>query len=484
MDNLDINIYKRMENLKEHIENNKYSEVADIIFIGSIDWMQKDLHAGANIKTKKDIFISVEKSRDGKTIFKYYDDEKNLLAIDFNDARGIMPTEKSQKMLEYFKENGVDDLDFLSQFRDLGTTGISLDETNTELEKVAKELNLSKEQILSISKVESAKQEEKDKDKEKKIKLKEDKDAKTSVEESNKEKKEEASKANPNIKQETDLSQKVNEKYTLGDILGVPEGGKLVAVYSDAVENNTNSSRFTFLLQDKDGNFSRLNNLEQVAGTHPTNNVYASNYDGSDVTKDDVNSMYKIKSPFSNENYVLTARIGSMGTIDLGLGQAPRFQGINDSQTSLVTIPLKTNQTYNTKPEVKNELLAYHSEYGRSAADVRVKEANSHNDNCKLTMDEIDGDPNTGHNHDSYKEEHDNKLDDTKNLSDKEIDDALNDLFNERGKDEFFSYENFKADFIETYLDGNTNQTRDDFESACNNYKNERYLGPNRDNRN
>ena len=485
----DYTKYINMQELKEALEkrkqesigttfsNNVYS-IQDIEFAGSINWPEINPRTDEVMEEKvKDIYISIEKNFEGDYIIYYYDEEQNLLAIDMQDNRGIMSTDKS---IDYAFHEKNDIIDFQTQFKNLKTKDnlslneldaeldtisqelnipkeqilSNLKEMNTDLEKISKELGISKEQIISVSKSLNSNSENKDK-KDEKIKLKEDEEQSSNQKQENPQNKDQK-KDNPNIKQETDLSQKVNEKYTLGDVLGVQEGEKLVAVYSSAVENNQTTTKFTFLIEDKDGNFSRCDNLQQIAGNSPTNDIYASNYNGYDVQKTNVNSMYQVKSPLSSENYVLTSNIGTMGTVDLGLGQAPKLKGINNSETSLVTTPLKTSSTYNTKTEVKENLLSYHSE--KYKADKRSNEAKMHNDGCEITMYEVDGDTSTGHQHST--------------ISDEEMDNMLQKLWQEK-EDEYFSYDSFTSDFFKTYLDNNLSPSAEEFDAACKRCENE-----------
>lgn len=456
MQEIDSDIYKRLENLKtilvkanDELEKNKQTEIKDLVYLGSIDWSEID-HTGIEVKTKKDIYASIEEKDSGENLIKYYDENNELMAINLQNINQTIPTAK------YIKDND-NGLYLKAQLEELDIEkAISLNEINSELDKISETLNIPKEKILSISKCEASNlenesQTEKENDK---IQLK---DEKNSLKSKNKEEQNEnnSNKKNPNIKQETDLSQKINDRYTLGDILGVPQDGKLVAVYSSAVENNTNSTRFTFLIEDKDGNFMPCENLEQVAGTAPTNDIYASNYNGS-VKKEQVNSMYRIKSPHSNEGYILTADIGAMGTVDLGLGQEPKMQSLNESQTGLVTTPLKTTSTYNTKPQVKETIHSYSN--GKYQPDSQVKEAKQHNDDCSLTIDEVDGDEQTG-------EQHLNKDDmlaiiDEINLLDKK-------------SNEYSSNETLLSDLISTYLSGEQHPIKEEFLKACERCENE-----------
>lgn len=63
MENLDNNIYRKMENLKNSREATiKNTKVSDVVFIGSIDWIEKDSITNKDVLTKKDIFISIEQT--------------------------------------------------------------------------------------------------------------------------------------------------------------------------------------------------------------------------------------------------------------------------------------------------------------------------------------------------------------------------------------------------------------------------------------
>ena len=456
MQKIDYNIYTKMEELKKFLNEKQLmkkipSEIEDIKFAGTIDWTEINPKDGTKIPSKKDIYICKEKDASGNIILKYFDENQKCIAI--NSGNGIISTKES---ISYALNNNSD---FLSELNNLDINNeLSLNDVNNQLNRISEELNISKEQILSIAQVnydfiKKNKDENSDK-----IKLKKDENTPHNVQE--KSQNNNTKKKRPNIKQETNLNQRINNKYTLGDILGVPEGGKLVTVYSSDVENNTSSTKFTFLIEDKDGNFMPCENLQLIGGNLPTNNVYSSNYDGTSVKMEQVNSMYRVKSPYSNENYVITADIGSMGTIDLGIGQAPRLQGMSSSKTALVTAPLKTSSTYNTQTETKETLLSYHS--GIYAADERSSEAKNHNDDCEITMYEVDGDITTGHQHSTY---------DVDEI-DKNIDNMLIELYNEKG-DDYFSYDSFKSDFIKTYLNGNTTPDDEELASACKRCENE-----------
>ena len=179
----------------------------------------------------------------------------------------------------------------------------------------------------------------------------------------------------------------------------------MVAVYSDDIENGTtkNNTRFSFLIRDKDGKYKECPNLEQVGGITPDSKVAKSNYDGSKVQMEQVNSLYRIKSS-SNIEYLLTANIGSQGIIELGIGQKDRTRGVNGSNLATVTTPLKTSSTYRTTAEVRRDLNGTYD--GINQSHERVLEGEIHiNRNCETDKDEFDGEYNTGHIHEDIDED-------------------------------------------------------------------------------
>ena len=151
-------------------------------------------------------------------------------------------------------------------------------------------------------------------------------------------------------KQEIDVNKRINERYTLGDILGIERGSKLIAVYSDAIENNENSTRFSFIIKKPDGSLEKAKMLEQVGGKQSDKNIYDINYDGSEVTKKSVQSSYKIDSSLA-KNALITARIGQAGYIEVNYGEMDRT-----SHRDALTQQSETEHTFKTREQVREEL--------------------------------------------------------------------------------------------------------------------------------
>ena len=380
---MDLYNYNKMAELKEQLKSN------DIAYLGTLSMNEIDKATNKKIQNTYDIYVSIEENNTG-FIYKFYNNDSKLLAIKDNN-NGILPTEEFLHILN------KDDLKQLSDF--IYSQENSFNQINQDLEKISFTTGISKEEILAVSETDAFYRNSKEtSENDEKIHLKDDKNdkennknTKTSQEQDSKSK----AKIEALEKQSTDLNQKVSETETLGDILGIHEGGKLVAVYSDSIENGTkNNTRFTFLLKDADGNYSEIPNIEQAGGINPNTDVAQSNENGDNVKKDDVNSIYRIKGP-GNIEYLLTANIGPYGTIELGIGQRDKTQGIDESD--LVTTPLKTSSTYYTTRQTREAINS--SRHGTYQSTKRSNESGKHNDKCEITKDNVDGKEDTGHQH-------------------------------------------------------------------------------------
>ena len=101
-------------------------------------------------------------------------------------------------------------------------------------------------------------------------------------------------------RQEIDPDEKVDDRHTLAEILGIEAGCKLLAVDSDKIMDNKNTTRFSLIIQGSDGSLRPADMLEQVGGKDSDKTVYETNRDGSEVQKLSVKSSYKINSSLVN----------------------------------------------------------------------------------------------------------------------------------------------------------------------------------------
>lgn len=369
---MDKNLYETMQ---EILEEKKTDFTKDIEFLGSIT--SDENTTTGKVGVTRDIFMLIDEMTDGTVVKKFYDNDKNFIAGCDKDGR-IYPG----------AELASSDLSFLGQLENLSKgNGISLDEMDKHLEKIAKAIGISKKDNLSMSEVELDK------------KVQEKADPQIALDDDNPEKTREGhDKSNENAlnnissKQEIKLDNKIDDRHTLGDILGVPTGSKLIAVYSDSIANNKNTTKFSFIIQNADGSLEPADMLEQVGGKESDKSVYETNRDGSSVDKQSVKSSYAINSPIV-KNGILTARIGSMGYIELGYGQIDRT-----SNRDAFTQSLETEHTRYTTYEVRRE---FSSKNGIDNIPENMDEIRSHEEaGCNdLSLEEADGNRNTGHVH-------------------------------------------------------------------------------------
>lgn len=366
---MERNLYQIMQELKESTQTD-----GDVKYLGSIS-IDEEMQ-GTNVTIIKDIFAVTVYTPDGDTVVKYYDKSKTFLGAKNVDGK-LYPS------INYAKE----DIDFLNEINELDETqAVSLNELEEELEKVSKALGISKKTIRQMSEAELDKAiKEKDS-----IDISDEDDLGLSPEQE--EEKNKDALENIKGKQEIDLNMKIDDKYTLADVLGVAHGSKLIAVASHKINNNTNSTRFSCLIKSPDGEISIPENLKQVGGTHSDKNVYETNRDGSKVSKEEVQSTFAIDSPIV-KNSVVTIRYGQMGYLEVGYGQMDKT-----SHRDVISENLETSRTYPVTREVRNEFSKSKGEYN---ATNKIDEIKEHEDlGCdNLTLDEADGNPNTGHTH-------------------------------------------------------------------------------------
>lgn len=365
---MDKDLYEMMQ---EILETKKTNFTEDIRYLGTVT---SDEHTPTGtVQVTRDIFMLIDQMPDGTAVQKFYDGDGNFVAGSSNLDGKIYPSAK-------FAE---EDLSFMGQLENLSKSqGISLNELDNNLERVAKALGISKEDILAMSSV-SLEQ-----------KISEKKKPKLLLDE---EEEEQASAnadilANVSSKQEIDLNQKVDDDHTLAEILGVPAGSKLIAVYSDTIENNPNTTRFSHLIQTPDGKIEPADMLKQVGGKTSDKTIYQTNRDGTQVEKLKVDSTYSIDSPIVDDA-IITTRIGSMGYIEVGYGQVDRT-----SHRDAFTQELETESTRYTTKEVRDE---FSEDKGidniRDKMDeIDMHEGHDHN----LSLDDADGDLTTGRAHD------------------------------------------------------------------------------------
>ncbi len=412
MEKVDKSLYDVM---RELIVEKSSDYTKDVEFVGTITTDEPDV--SGEVATTHDVFMVIDDMPDGTIVRKFYNENKQFIAARDKDGK-IYPS----------AEFAMQDLSFLGQLDALNDSkGISLNEMDVQLNELAKALGIEREKILSMSEV----------DLDQLVSTQENEEPTISLEENGTSSSEQTVQANENAlnninsKQEIDLNQKVDDKHTLAEILGVSEGSKLISVYSDAIKDNKNTTRFSFIIKEPDGTLSPADMLEQVGGKDSDKNIYETNRDGSKVEKQNVLSSYAIKSPIV-KNAILTARIGQMGYTEIGYGQMDKT-----NHRDALTQNLETERTRYTTYEVRKEFSQKNGVDNISDDMDEIKAHEEHGCN-DLSLDEADGDLSTGHNHEEAIEQikqYDRIIADV--FTDNEIEDRLHKIAHDFPEESF-----------------------------------------------
>lgn len=207
------------------------------------------------------IYPFLDMDFDGNLIIKYYDENCTFLAARDSEGRLIPSSNYAYESLDFMKE-----IENSTKGFQLNLEGI-----DKRLEKVSRELGISKRDVLAMSQIDldvavkekdvepGLKPEEKDS---KKIVLKKNEEERQEDEENREQNKDALE--NIQSKQEINLDRRIDDRYTLADVLDVPAGSKLLVVDSKIIENNENTTRFSPLLELPDGTIREIDCLTQV----------------------------------------------------------------------------------------------------------------------------------------------------------------------------------------------------------------------------
>ena len=312
-------------------------------------------------------------------------------------------------------ENHQNEQKLLENLNKLDKEGIeSLNKIEEErLEEIAKSLGFSKEDIEKLSEInldeENQNEEEKDNGKrEKKIDEK-------SVEGKEVLSKEKVDKIS--TKTEIKTNQKVTDKETISQMLGVQDKGykSIGIVYSDKIKDNKNNTRFSIVGIKEDGSAERIDTLEQEYGINPNKSINAINKDGSNIEQEQANSIYKVKGKKETQ---LAVDIGAMGTIEASLVRTPQ----QDNEEA-ISIPVETS---NIKPTTR-EVREFMNETKNPRIKEEIEKAKEHQElGCEPSIKDIDDNEyNDTHTHFEIDEEYLNKCA-TKILENDEIANVYN----------------------------------------------------------
>lgn len=169
-------------------------------------------------------------------------------------------------------------------------------------------------------------------------------------------------------KTEIKTGQKVTDKDTMASLLNVEEKGyvKIAVIYSEKLQDNGNTTRFSFVGIKADGSAEKIDTLEQAYGNNPTKNVQTMNRDGSKIEEDKVNSIFRIKGKDEEQ---LAVNIGQMGTIEPKFVRTPRQDG-----EKAISIPIETQ---NIRPTTR-EIREYMNRSRNTSVDDNIKRVEEH----------------------------------------------------------------------------------------------------------
>lgn len=298
----------KQEDREKFLQNNK---VIDVKYLGKISFEEEI--DGEKIKTEKDIYLLIEQKLDKKgnviEIERFMTEEGEFLA-------GNNRSDNYNVLMLLEKYNGREDLALSLQ--QLDAEGIlDLNEIeNDRLEEIAKALGLSIEDIETLSEVElqqeiegrSKQRNESDISEEEQEGIERNEDEKETLTKKQVEK--------ISTKAEMNKEEKITHNETLEEVLGVKEKGykRIAVVYSDKLQENGNSTRFSVVGIKEDGSAEKIDTLSEGRyGKNPTQKINSLNRDGSEIKENMPQSMFQIKGRKEQE---IAVKIGSMGTIE------------------------------------------------------------------------------------------------------------------------------------------------------------------------
>lgn len=327
-----------------------------------------------SIKDKNNSIVNIFVNYEDKNFIKFYDENNNLIAIIKPPYDLIISEEYREKAPEYLKQ--IDSL-----WNDIARNAMSIDNTFNEREKFSKALGIDNKKIISTNSIGLS--QKLDKKPQNKIVLddNENKEQNKSVLDS------------ISYREETKMNKLVNDRYTLGEILGIDDpNATLICVHSSDISGERSDSQFSFLIKYQDGRVEEANMLTQEDGIHPSREIYASDRDGSSINKVDAVSMYRIKTP-NGKDSMLCVSYGQTGTLNFHYGKVDRTD-VN----KFFAIPLETNTSRYITKDVQDIFDPERGEWQTSKSIEEVEKHKEHGCN-DLTLDEADGNENTGHDH-------------------------------------------------------------------------------------
>ncbi len=345
---------KREREIKENLRNGEHLDtiINDIKYLGKVEFIEEI--DGQKIEEEKDIYLLIEE-KDGRVLYRYYDENMKLIAYEGDIREGIMATtdfeDKDKSFLKQIDEFNKED-------------SMSLSDIEEKLEKISDTLELDIDEIKEIKELDlNQKIKEAEKDKET---LSKDETS------------------HLDIKETTRLSQNIKGQ-TLGNKLGInnielpngkklTDGEKLAIVNTDSLNKYTdrkNSQDYSFVVIRKNGEAVPLDNSilvsDERSGISPINEDLTINNNGN-VSKETNVTSYRIVNG-NREEFL------KIGNDDIS-GRKIKYSEFSKEKGEYVTTELETDRDIYIDDDVR-QYLKDRTE-GRKKANNTIERSKKH----------------------------------------------------------------------------------------------------------
>lgn len=385
--------YKREQEISQMDDFEKLNTVIDDIrYLGNIQFIEE--LDGKSIIKEKDIYLLIEE-KDGNIIYKYYDENMQLVAAEDGTLEMLVPS----------KEFNDKDQSYLKQISEIDKEGKSLSEIKIQveqIEKIAEKLGISTEEIEELDFID----------------LEQEIEEKEEIEQSDKRKLTKEQTDSLDIKETTSLNENI-KGTTLAKKLGVdnielPNGEKLTDGVKLARVSTNSLNKYTgnhvnmidsFVIIRSNGEAvpvgENILKPDTRSGKNPASNSLTVNVDGT-VDRENNTSSYRIVNGNGNE----FLKVG----YDEISGREIKYSQWSNEKGEYVDTELKTSRDTFINDDVRQYLKArnkgireatetlekaeHHEEYGETETDVTLVDHDPNNDS-HIHIGENDYIPNT-----------------------------------------------------------------------------------------
>lgn len=366
----------------------KSNKVIDVTYLGKIPFEEKENEE--KLQTEKDIYLLIEQKLDKEgniiEIERFMTEDGEILAGNNRADNYNIPL-----LVEQYKARE----DLALSLQQLDIDGIlDLNEIeNNMLEEIAKALGISVEDIQSLSESDlqqeieqriNEEREGREEDREQEETEQRDKDGNEVLTKKQVQK--------ISTKAEIKTEEKITHNETLEEILGVKDKGykKVAVVYSDKLQENGSSARFSVVGIREDGSAEKIDTLSEGRfGKNPTQKVNSLNRDGSEIHENIPKAMFQIKGKKEQE---IAVKIGTMGTIEASYVRTDHTKEGFSTPIATQNIRPITREVREFMSKTKNISMAEEGqrtselkENGASQQDINIRNINDNSNDDDLT---------------------------------------------------------------------------------------------------